>query len=337
MCRACRVRIAHSTGRRTFTTSTSRRAVPPESPLFVDVPSSFQPLQPYTPTPRGVLPVPREIFPANRPEKQTAKYIQDCTPEPLPENVVPDSATETAKHKARMSAMRRTQLREALTSLLARKKAETSAMAVRSKAKRNQRAALLKQAEREDARLTNVSTPKEMVPTSQSVLEALRAELNVAQRQYETKLANVAAHTEASQARKMDALHTLYMNARNFITTEEQLDSLVKQQFDIVEDKNNNHAQFRTDTTSQGSSMWSYGPPQTINSKVGGKSGPRNSASTYMDAITGGSQFSRPSEKTNLDRYRDGLIRKKISDTSRLAKDQGRLKQIAEKLSGGKI
>lgn len=331
VCRACRVRIAQQSRGRTFSTSTSRRSVPPESPHYVDVPSSFQPLQPYYPTPKGTLPVPREIFPANRPEKATLEYVQNVTKDPKPENIVPDSElTTTQSYKSRMSALRRTQLREALTSLHARKQAEISFMSRRSEAKQTQRSLLLSQAEREDARLTNVSTPKNMQPGQHSSVEALQADVEVARRQHETKLANVAAHAEARQAMKMDALHSLYMNAREFITTEEQLDRLVKQQFDTTPDPDGvpRHAEFKSDFAI-GTSMWSYGPPENIGEKVGSGGGKVGTRRSLINQISG-SMGAR-------DRLSQELDGRKKMDSAKFAKDQERFKRIAEKLSGGKI
>ena len=65
-------------------------------------------------------------------------------------------------------------------------------------------------------------------------------------------------------------LHTLYMNARSFIVTPEQLDQVIDREFDDL-------SQFNNDNT-KGENVWNLGYPETVqqllanlNKSAGGK------------------------------------------------------------------
>lgn len=225
------------------------------------------------------------------------------------------------QHKVKMAEMRKSQLREGLTSLLARKQAELNAMSARSQAKQRERAQLLNQAEREDARLTNTSIPSSMKPDAQTSIATLESEVAVAKRIHAEKVANYERHVQAKNAEKMDALHTLYMNARNFVTTEKQLAELLKAQFD-------NKQRFVSDV-SAGDSLWNLGPPDSIKDMIADATNrPRTrSNQTNIDML---SSLSSLASTRRLARNMQG-------EADRISKDQDRLKKIAEKLSGGKI
>ncbi|KAK5943040.1 hypothetical protein PMZ80_004045 [Knufia obscura] len=319
ICRSCRQRLSLQPKARSFSTSATRRVVPPESPYYVDIPSSYQPYLPFSKQQKGTLPVPRELFPASRPDKATPEYLANVTADPLDKNVNPShKLTEAGRHKVKMSEVRRTQLREGLTGLHARKEAEINIMARASRAKQLQRDDLLKQAAREDARLTNVSTPQEMDPNSTASLAALEAEVAITKKLHEQKLANLERVQAEKHAQKMDALHTLYMNARKFITTEKQLDDMIKDQFDQdPEGMVTRHADFKT-TVGNGSSMWNFGPPDSI-----------------KDLITDASNKARGGDMMSAVTSRVG--KDQAAKAARFAKDQERMKKIAEKLSGGKM
>lgn len=214
-----------------------------------------------------------------------------------------------------MSEVRKAQLREGLTGLHARKEAEINTMARASRAKQLQRDALLRQAEREDARLTNASTPKEMDPSNTASLAALEAEVAITKKLHEQKRANIQRVEAEKHSQKMDALHTLYMNARKFITNEKQLDEMIRDQFDH-EPNVVRHADFQTNV-GVGASMWNFGPPDSIKDMISGAS--TKSRNEMSAAVTG--------------RIRQNDQAK----AAKFAKDQERMKKIAEKLSGGKM
>ena len=70
------------------------------------------------------------------------------------------------------------------------------------------------------------------------------------------KKANVAAQEIAKQEERRNALHTLYMNAGNFIVTEEHLNRVVDQIFD-------DNMPFANDSK-HGLNIWNTGYPETV-------------------------------------------------------------------------
>lgn len=265
------------------------------------------------------------MFPANRPEKSTPEYIANLTREPLTKNIKPVSKlSPQAKHKVKMAEQRRTQLREGLTALKARKEADLTAMSRRSQQKQLERSKLLTQSEREDARLTNTTVPTAMQPSNNTTtpsklsLAALEAELTHARTLHAQKVTNYTTHKSTKHAEKMDALHTLYMSARTFVTTEEQLEKLLAEQFE-------DPSRFTNDIAS-GDSMWQFGPPESVKDMIGqasGKPGRRQGGITG-DMLSSLKASSRLAHGIQVEREQASM-------------DQERLKRIAEKLSGGKI
>src|ERR1700743_2713449 len=90
ICRACRHRLLKPSASRAFSASSSRLYIPPESPAFIDVPQPLQQIQDSKPRAKGILPLPRELFPARRPEKPGQQYLDNVTRDPLPKNILPE-------------------------------------------------------------------------------------------------------------------------------------------------------------------------------------------------------------------------------------------------------
>ncbi|KAH0836041.1 hypothetical protein AYO21_02683 [Fonsecaea monophora] len=227
ICRACRQRLIKPAPNRAFSSSSPRAYIPPESPAFVDVPEPLQTIRDSQARPKGILPVPRELFPSRRPDKPGQQYLDNVTPDPLPKNIPPpDHLTETGKYKRRMAELRKTHLRSALKELHTRKTSIDTTIAARSAAKQRERTRLLSQAEREDVRLTNVSVPSAMRPQKihELSIEEELANYNARKAAHEARLA--AKHED-----RLDKLHTLYMNSRTFITDREQLSAAIEKAF----------------------------------------------------------------------------------------------------------
>lgn len=229
ICRSCRTRLSRSvpSATRAFSSSAATQAIPPESPHFVDVPQSFQPDFIGRPKKKGYLPTPKDIFPPNLPKKPTQAYIDALAPEPKnPINVNDPNIPAQIRYKARMTALRKTHLRSSLKELHVRKTSLLNRVQLRSQMKQIQSQRLVHQPPREDERLTNVSIPSTMSPSNKyhfTPAEALE--------EHAKKVANVQRHAAASEAERTDQLHTLYMNARKFITDEEQLKAAVQEEF----------------------------------------------------------------------------------------------------------
>lgn len=281
-CRAATVQV------RGFTSSSCRR-VGPESPNFIDVPQPLQPDLPSKPQVKGTLPVPREIFPARRKDKPTEAYISAATPLPSKERTIDenDPNKELIEWKQRMAEIRRKNLREGLRELYERKRKTERMMEKRSRERQAQRERILRQPQREDERLTSPSVIQAMQPTKSGVLPDPDREERLAQARL-----RVQVKEAEKQAERQDSLHTLYMNARNFITTEEQLAA----EIDRVFPEGENPA-WRNDHQ-PGENIWNLGLPPTIQS-------------TLTDA--------------------------KKSEAARWDVIQGRVKKLAEEITGGKM
>ena len=246
ICRSCRHRLLKPSTSRTFSTSSSRLYIPPESPAYIDVPQPLQTVRDIEPRAKGILPLPRELFPPRRPDKPKQQYLDNVTRDPLPKNILPEeNLTETGRYKRRMAELRKTHLRSSLKELHARKSSIDSTIAARSAAKIRERARLVIQPEREDARLTNVSIPSAMRPQKVHVLSP-QEQLE----EYNTRLAAHEANLAAKHEDRLDSLHTLYMNARGFITTKEQLKTAID------------------DTFKSNRSIWIDGTPETVQGMI---------------------------------------------------------------------
>merc|ERR1711977_325717 len=182
---------------RSFSTSSSLASIGPENPKFIEIPVPPQHQALPKIDVKGTLPPPRNIFPNRAGDKTSPEYLAAVTPEPL---------SQTAPHNDFVAWKRRM----AKNRSIAREKA-------------------LHAPQREDERLTN-PTITQMNRTLQSgpVPDPDRA-ARVAE-----KKARVEAIALAKEEQRRNALHTLYMNARSFITTEEELDAEIEKIF--VED-----------------------------------------------------------------------------------------------------
>ncbi|KAE8373625.1 hypothetical protein BDV26DRAFT_271584 [Aspergillus bertholletiae] len=259
---------------RGFTSSASRR-IGPESPNFVDIPHTVQPDLPPKQHVKGTLPVPREIFPVRRADKPSEEYIAAATPLPSKEsNVDPnDPHAQYINWKRRMAEMRRQNLREGLLELHSRKQRTDKSMMQRSAEKQKRRERIFRQPEREDERLTRPSIIQEMLPKRTPVLPDPNREERLT-----TSRARLEVTNAQKQAEQQDSLQTLYMNARNFITTEAQLAA----EIDRVFPEGENEA-WRNDHQ-QGENVWNLGLPPTVQSIVNES---RKSEAARWDLIQG--------------------------------------------------
>lgn len=289
------------------TTLTPKGQIPPESPKFIDVPRSLQPEQIWRPWVKGVLPVPRQIFSrTSETDKTSAKYLNQTAAEPrrkssttplkagtAPIGPARNKIVEYASYKYQQSALRRRNLRESLVELHERKQRDDHAAAARSAAKHAQSLRLAYAPEREDERLTNPTIHSAIHPAARGALPDPNREARIAQ-----KRANVADMQAQREEDRRTMLHTLYMNARDFIIDPQVLDKEIDRVFDDPDS-------FTNDTV-RGMNVWALGLPQTVEQML-------NAASR------------KPGGKA-IDRDTDfGLLEKK------------RIDRIAEEFTGGKI
>jgi hypothetical protein len=168
--------------------------------------------------------VPRNIFTGGK-DHSTEEAIAQSTPEPSRATQPGRGSREEWKQK--ISENRRRNLREGIISLKQRQNIQRDRS--RNKAEISQRARekALNQPEREDERLT--------APSINFDIDALMHKGGLADPSREERLrvkkANVERIAAEKRERRLDDLHTLYMNARTFIVTPEQLDKHVDDVF----------------------------------------------------------------------------------------------------------
>lgn len=243
----------------TTTTTTPKGQIPPESPKFIEIPKSRQPRSIYRPWVKGVLPVPRKIFRrSDSKDKTSQEYLTAVTPEPKNSRVEQinfvaysqPNAMDSATWKIRQSAARRRNLRESLVELHQRKKYIDHSKAESRARKQAESLRLATAPEREDERLTNPTVHRALLPLRRGPLpDPHRA----------ARLKRMRANVETMQREKMEQrramLHTLYMNARNFIVRPDQLDEVIER---VFEDPN----LFLNDE-GRGENVWHLGYPET--------------------------------------------------------------------------
>ena len=146
-----------------------------------------------------------------------------------------------------------------------------------------------------DERLTNASVPQPMKQ---------KKGLHIVESGKGFQYKKIGVRAEKKEEERRDALHTLYMNARNFITTEDQLDISIEKAF-----PEGGNPEFATDTK-LGDNIWNLGSPATI--------------ADLLDA--------------SASRVRKDFTKAGLTEADhKFNVDQERMKRIAEELSGGKM
>jgi len=153
-----------------------------------------------------------------------------------------------------MAESRRQNLREGLFELQHRRNNRQHALAVRSQKNQAERDARLNAPQREDERLTSPTVPRAVREVQAGPVPDPQRDQRVAE-----KKERVLAQAKEKEEARRDALHTLYMHARSFIVTEEQLDATIEKLF--VLDPFGKSPPYP--------SVWSaYGQPETVESML---------------------------------------------------------------------
>ncbi|KAI9732693.1 MAG: hypothetical protein M1818_007427 [Claussenomyces sp. TS43310] len=211
---------------RSFTSTALRSKIGPESPKFIEIPRLLQPHAIPHRDIKGTLPAPRKLFPRRAGDKTSPEYLASVTPEPIPSHQSATAPTEYVAWKRRMAENRRQNLREGLIELHKRKLRSDRIVANRSAAKRENRERRLHAPVREDERLTNPTiTAATRKPQSGNLPDPNREARLAASQQ------RIIARAKALEEERRDSLHTLYMHARSFITTESQLNAEIEKTF----------------------------------------------------------------------------------------------------------
>ncbi|KAF2215071.1 hypothetical protein CERZMDRAFT_90285 [Cercospora zeae-maydis SCOH1-5] len=290
---------------RLFSTTPRQLAVGPEHPRFVEIPEPPQQTAPSFPPVKGVLPVPRNVFAGTPKDLSSDEQIALATKPPAREKKVAPRSRE--EWKVKMSELRRQNLREGLKSLKARQQSEQQRVAAQSRAKQAERMERLNMPEREDERLTASSNNLDLDALfNKPIPDPTREE------RLERKRLNVEAALLRKQEERMDALHSLYMNARQFIVTPEQLNNAVDKAFGTPE----NPVRFGVsmglwDNQGTGKSIWAEGRPARVQDLLKrSKNAPSDRA---MDDAVGHSEIN----KDRIRRIAESLTGGKMDKTAR--------------------
>ncbi|KAB8298859.1 hypothetical protein EYC80_001019 [Monilinia laxa] len=229
----CRPSQSTAISSRSFSTTASCSAIGPENPRFIEIPTTRQPDARGHRDIKGTLPPPRNLFPSRGPDKISKKYLDAVTREPARP---PKNPNDYVAWKHRLATQRRESLKESLVQLHKRKLRQEKIVAEKSLIKRQANEKRLKAPQREDERLMN--------PTITEAMSKLQVGF-VPDPERESELAQMALRAQRKEAereeQRKNALHTMYMNARSFITTEEQLNAKIDEIFTEPFDRKASH------------------------------------------------------------------------------------------------
>ncbi|KAK8061908.1 hypothetical protein PG994_008274 [Apiospora phragmitis] len=262
------------TAMRTFSstpTSPVRQRIPPESPLYINVPTPplSQAVEDQRRSPlsyKGHLPVPRPIFKQRKGElsKTSPTWLKKSAPQPTSAKALASTSSEAEAWRRRMAAGRRRNMEESIKALWTRTQRTTAARNERSRrndmANRTAMNAPPHESDRLTAATVRASVLATHVPQDPQRFEQARESAERTRAIAEVK----------SQARR-DALQQLYMNARSFIVSEADLAKAVEEEF---------HPDFFANKTSKGmpcDSIWDIeSAPKTVTQMMGEVMGTSN-------------------------------------------------------------
>lgn len=280
----------HTSQSRHLSTTARLSAISPESPRYIDVPQP--PQQTYTPPKRmkGILPVPRDVMRHRKPAD-----VEASIPDPSRHA---EASNERSRFTISMTNLRKSNLRSGAAALLTRRETAISTARAHARTGRAKRDAALNAPEHFSDRLTS-QTLDASVAAELARYAAKQPALPDPKRGKRLAAARgkVAAAEEKARRRRMDGLHTLYMNARSFIVDEKGLNAAIDQAFGTVD-----APVWGGDSVP---SMWKGGPPPKMNDMAD-------------RAGAGG-----------------GVLASSASGEAEVLKD--RVKRIAERLTGGKM
>ncbi|KAF2837000.1 hypothetical protein M501DRAFT_996143 [Patellaria atrata CBS 101060] len=281
---------------RPFSTLSPQQAVGPEHPKYIDIPKAPQPDFETRQRLKGILPVPRTLFnPVTGSQKVTPEYLGKTTKEPSQAKSPRGPNAERLLWKQRLAETRRKNLRSGLQELYQRKEETDLRVVERTTRRQAKNQELVSRPERDDEILTSASVDLPLKMLMNGKLSVLRVE------NLKRKQAGVRRLEKRKTDEQKDALHTLYMQARNFITTEAQLDEAVERVFGTPEKP----AMFEGEAVTSVWDVKSGTKPPSVQDLLNQENA-RNATAMFS-----GAGFSDPARQ--------------------------RLKKIAEELTGGKI
>lgn len=217
------------TARRPFSSSPAALALGPQSPNYIDVPKPLQPTFPLEPRVKGHLPVPRDIFKTRSPlPKASPAFLDKATRSPKTQKT-PGPHSRDADYrlyKQRLAEARRQALQAGVQELHERKLTTEAQYLAKIQAIGASRRELATAPPREVDVLTATSISKGVRDFLADALPASSRTANIAKRReaYQRRVARV-------QKVRATRLHDLYINAREFIVDEQQLDDAIEKAF----------------------------------------------------------------------------------------------------------
>ncbi|KAF2436971.1 hypothetical protein EJ08DRAFT_601805 [Tothia fuscella] len=209
---------------RSFSTTPSRNVIPPESPRFIKVPEPVQTPQAPKPPIKGILPVPRQIFPeGNERYKTTNEYLSKTAPPRKQKIAYTGNDAARLTWKQRMADSRRANLKEGVRELLQRKAETDREMNNHSQNKSQRHEILSTQPPRQDESLTT--------PTLHNSVRRILEKDPTLNTPTQTGLNKHAKREAKKSEERKDKLHTLYTHARKFIVTEEDMNAALEKAF----------------------------------------------------------------------------------------------------------
>ncbi|KAH8707067.1 hypothetical protein GQ44DRAFT_629009 [Phaeosphaeriaceae sp. PMI808] len=280
---------------RTFSSTPTTLALGPQSPNYIEVPKPLQPTFPLDPHVKGHLPVPRDIFRTrNKHPKESAVFLDRSTR--LPKEVKAPGPysrdVDYRLYKQRLADKRRAALQEGVKQLHDRKVTAEAQKTAELHASYAERRAKAMAPPRQVDVLTQTSISKgirdflasDLPVSSRSIITPAR------RKAYQQRIAKV-------QAVRSSRLHDLYVNAREFIVDEQQLDEAIEKTFGSEEAPVGWNVKGNMGLRSEGNeglSIW-HGPlPEGVNDmlqKLNGGEGvglAKERVKKVAEALTGG-------------------------------------------------
>jgi hypothetical protein len=205
--------------------------IPPESPLFINVPTppmsqAIEDKRPDRFAKKGHLPMPRRIFKRRTYElpKTSPVFLAKSAPLPTSAKSQQPPGSETEARRREMADMRRRNLSEGIEQLWKRRQETERSRREHHEKKRRRNLHAMKAPQRADERFTETTIPASVLQTDVP-LDPLRFKHAL-----EAKARTEALAARRSEDRK-DALQKLYMSARSFIVDERSLQDEVDRLF----------------------------------------------------------------------------------------------------------
>ncbi|MCJ1334487.1 hypothetical protein MMC10_011199 [Thelotrema lepadinum] len=211
-----------------YESQNTQPSIPPEHPTFIHVPSPPQQQALLPRHHKGTLPLPRQIF--KKPSdsaKITPHYLSKVTPEPFPRIKTATRAGTEGEYiafKAASSSLRRQNLREGLRTLKTRQSRTDISLQKTVTQRRARFESAVSAPERPDEYLSRASVLSAM--SDPSLWSSAKA------RSLSERRERYAALMAAREEEKCNKLHTLYVNAKDFIVSNDQLNRRIETVFE---------------------------------------------------------------------------------------------------------